>query len=144
MGTHPIFESDFDCLTAYFRNSNSRNNATNHRRLIMLALQDFLLIKTWYDNFSAWNTVFPIWNETTLKQINVSRDSCRMCGSKSATKPDSSSLIHQRYLIRCTKNRFIVCKPCASRCNWQRRCRRRRRLEPEWIRSSPPSLCLRE
>merc|ERR1712035_264249 len=26
MGTHPIFESDFDCLTDYFRMSNSKSS----------------------------------------------------------------------------------------------------------------------
>merc|ERR1711887_380960 len=36
MGTHPIFESDFDCLTAMF-SLVSRRMATNHRVAVLLA-----------------------------------------------------------------------------------------------------------
>merc|ERR1711931_493634 len=31
MGTHPIFESDFDCLTDLTRSKNARNGSINHR-----------------------------------------------------------------------------------------------------------------
>merc|ERR1712088_1087770 len=38
MGTHPIFESDFDCLTGYFRGFKMSNN----RKLLVASVLKFL------------------------------------------------------------------------------------------------------